>query len=241
MSPKDTTSSAFSSVFILQVTHTMSKTDVSLASHPLSLPTKNISIWISHHQTFPSFRFIVIYEPCVLIIPKCFLFLFNHANRILGDVNIHGDIFNTLDDNDLFLYPISSLWLYISCGFTSNSLGAPGSQIQAPSLLYANSSNFPSLPHPADVLPSLQLRVRELLLKSLPSPSLHHTQLAKSQLCSWTHADVHDWKKAHNLNVWSHFKLTDYEIWVGPEIIHYSPRTVTFCSLLKEKKSYINT
>lgn len=69
----------------------------------------------------------------------------------------------------------SSLWLYISCGITNNSPGAPWSQVQATSLLCPDSRNFPSLLCPVDVLSSLlsQLRVHEL--KSLPSLTSSYT------------------------------------------------------------------
>lgn len=133
---------------------------------------------------------------------------------ILSDFSSHIDTFNTLMTMifSSIQFQTFNLYGYTSvCVITHNSLGTPWSLIQTPSLFYPNSSHFLSLPYPDYVLSFLfnKFRVHWLLLKLLPSLTSSCT-VSKPHLCPYHYADIHVWRKTHNLNIWSHFKLTDY-------------------------------
>ena len=102
-----------------------------------------------------------------------------------------------------------------------------------------SSSNFFNLPHPAYTLPPLlyQFRVCELLLKSLPSLSLHHTQLAKPQLCPCLMLTCM-FEGKHTVSVFS-LTLNSWTTkckWALTS--HYSLPALTLCSFLKNKTAH---
>lgn len=122
---------------------------------------------------------------------------------ILDDFNIHIDIFNTLDDNDFFLYPMIDIHSYgytLVCVITHNYLGSPWSLIQTPSLFYwfSQQSQRFSQPFSPCLCPLFSInkfRVHELLLKLLSSLTSSCT-FSESPLCPYPHANEHVWRNA---------------------------------------------